>query len=578
MSREDLNVTSFDHDALKQSLVSFLSATGKFDDFDFEGSALNTLIDLLTRNTHFDSFLANMIAGESFLKSAQIRGNVVSHASKLSYTPRSCVSSKAMINVKVVPAEKINLPYSITMPSKTVFLAVSNGQSYQFITKDDYILNLDSNNDYVIDDVIIYQGQLISNSFVHVANTTLEIPNQRVDTSSLSVYSIESGDKFVFDLAESITELTLDKNFFFLSENFRKHFVIEFGKDLISREPITNSTINIEYISVPEEHANGANLFISGSTINGYANIQITTTQSAYGGYDEEDIEDIRFLAPNNYQAQDRALAPNDYKVLVKKQFPFIRDINFWGGEDNDPPQYGYVFMSMITQDGEILTRSIKQEIVTYLKDRNVGSITPVITDSERIGIDLVVNFGLDDKKTNKTFNQLSTEIKSLIESYNTSNLSGFGSYYNDSELTNRIMDIRGVETLDIFKTCNVQLPVLRFENPTYSYNFKNELETSSLYVDSIQTDINSLSEYITDDGLGNVIHYKNTNLGPESKIIGTIDYDSGYLEFSINMIQSDLYFNLEVTPEYENFYVYNNKYVYIDKIEFEKLTISPKM
>lgn len=577
MARQDVDVTSFDHEDLKQSLIDFLKASGKFDEFDFEGSAINTLIDMLVRNTHYDSFLANMLANESFIDGAQIRGNVVSHAQKLSYTPRSATASRAIIDVKVIPADKTNLDTTIEIPTNTVFLATVNGESFQFITNDSYIMTLDSNNDYVVSDVEIFQGQRIENSFVHIANDTIEIPNSRIDTSTLAVSSLESGEQYVFELAESISELTLDRNFYFLSENYRQNYEVEFGKNIISREPENNSAITVSYINTETEHANGASSFIPASTINGYANIEVDVTQNSYGGSDREEIEDIRFLAPKTYQAQDRAVVESDYSILVKKRFPFIQSLKTWGGEDNDPPRYGVVFMSIISDQGQVLTRSIKREILSYLEDYNIGSITNEIVDSEGIGLDLTVHFAFDSRLTNRTFNQLKSEIDTIVDTYNDNNLERFDNYYNDSKLSDLIMDIRGIETVNIEKTAKVQFDVLRFDGPSYSYNMKNPLTPGTFIIDNFSADANATSQVITDDTDGNIVYTKTVSGVTTDTDIGTIDYDSGEFEFSINMIQDDLRFFARVEPLNENFYVYNNKYLYIDTTTFELIETFPK-
>lgn len=577
MSREEIQVTSFDHEELKQSLIDFLSATGKFDDFDFEGSALNTIVDLLVRNTHYDSFLANMVATESFLDSAQIRGNVVSHARKLSYVPRSATASRAIVDIKVVPADKSGLTNSIELPINTVFLATVSGQSYQFITNDSYVMTLDSNNDYVVTGVELFQGQRIENSFVHISGESVEIPNSTIDTSTLSVTSLESGEQYVFTLAESISELTGDENFYFLSENYNQNYIVEFGRDIIGREPENNSAITVSYVNTDDTHANGANRFIAASTVAGYANVQVTVDTAAYGGSDRETIEDVRFLAPQSYQAQDRAVVDTDYSMLVKRRFPFIQSLKVWGGEDNDPPRYGVVFLSVISEQGEILTRSVKQEIVSYLKDYNIGSITPEIVDADGIGLDLTVNFAYDSRFTSKTFNQLSQEIQAVIDQYNEDNLQQFDRFYNDSRLTDLIMAIRGLQSVDITKTAKTEFNVLRFANPSYSYNFRNELVPGSLLIEDFTADVSAVSENISDDEDGNVVYTKVIDGVTTNTNIGTIDYDSGELSFSINMVQSSNRFFAYVEPKDENFYVYNNKYVYIDTSSFERLDLFPK-
>lgn len=572
--KQELNITSFDHEDLKQSLITFLQSTGKFDDFDFEGSTLNTIIDLLVRNTHYDSFLANMLANESFIASAQLRNNVVSHAQKLSYTPRSRTATRAIIDVKVIPADKSSLLENISIPANTVFLANVAGQSYQFITRDSYTMSLDSNDDYVAEGVEIFQGQLITNSFSHVAGTNIEIPNENVDTSTLVVTSIENGSNNVFQYATAISDINIGDDYYFLSENFRGLYEVDFGKDIISREPVDGSVINLTYINTEDTHANGASSFIAGSLIAGFSNIQVTTVQAGYGGDEKEDIEEIRFLAPKAYQAQDRAVSDSDFSVLIKKQFPFVRSIKVWGGEKNDPPVYGTVFVSIISDQGNALTSNIKSEIISYLEGYNVGSITTEIADSDKISLDLDIQFAVDKTQTSKTFNQIQSDVQTVIDSFNENRLKNFDRYFNKSKFIDQIMNIAGVESMYLDVTVKKELDKLTFTDPIYTYNFKNPIQEGSLLIENISAALGGSNYVIRDDKAGNIVLYYTVSGIQQSLTIGTIDYTTGEIDFSLNMSQSDSTFIVQVTPKESNVYVYNNKYIEIDKTTYSKLSL----
>lgn len=578
MSYQEINITSYDHDSLKQDLIAYLKGLGTLGDFNYEGSYINTIIDLVIRNAQYDAFLANMLSNESFIDSAQIRGNVVSHATKLSYVPRSMTAQRAVVDITVIPSDKTNLATNITIPINTIFVTSYQGKSYQFVTIDSYLMSLDSNNNYVVTGVELVQGQLITNSFIHGYGNSEEIPNSNIDTSTLSVSSVETGSPHTFELVNTISDLSISqKDFYFLFENYRQNYELEFGKDLISREPIDGCTITISYINVDSEAANGAQTFIAAQAIGNYSNITVTTTQNAYGGSDREDIENVRFLAPKAYAAQDRAVRPVDYSLLIKKKFPFVKSLKVWGGEKNDPPQYGKVFMSIIFSSGEILTRSIKTQIITYLDDYEVGSITPEITDSEEINLDLTISFAYNSKLTSNTFNQLSTLIGTIVDTYNTGSLNDFDDYYNDSYLNDQIMGITGIESSNITKTAKRQMTKLDYVNPTYTYNFKNPVDVGSFYVDTFTIDITADSEKIYDDSNGNIIYEKTIGSNVTKTTIGTIDYTTGNISFVATMVQSDSYFYIYVTPSNDNFYVYNNKYLNISQKTYSQLTLFPQ-
>ena len=572
--KQELNVTSFDHEDLKQSLIVFLESTGKFDDFNFEGSTLNTIVDLLVRNTHYDSFLANMLANESFIASAQLRNNVVSHAQKLSYTPRSRTATRAVIDVKVIPADKSNLETNISIPSNTVFLSNVAGQSYQFITKDSYTMTLDGNNDYVVDGVEIFQGQLIANSFSHTTNTAIVIPNQNVDTSTLTVSSIESGLNYVFDYATTISNINLGDDYYFLSENFRGIYEVDFGKNVISREPADGSAISLKYVNTEDTHANGATTFIAGSLIGGFSNIQATTIKKGYGGDDQENIEDIRFLAPKSYQAQDRAVSESDYSVLIKKEFPFVRSIKVWGGEKNDPPVFGSVFISVVSDQGEDLTTAVKNEIISYLEDFSIGSVTSEISNSDKLELDLNIQYALDKTKTSKTFNQLQTDIQSVVDSFNNNRLKNFDKYFNRSRFIDDIMNIAGIESLYLDVTLKKELDKLTFPDPIYNYNFKNPIVEGSLLIENISAALGGTDYVIKDDESGNVVLYYTLSGAQQSQTIGTVDYSKGEVDFTLNMTQDAKTFIMYAKPKDSNIYVYNNKYIEIDETTYSKLRL----
>lgn len=573
MSLEQINTTNFDTGELKQDLIDYLKSTGKFDDFDFEGSTLNTIIDLLVRNDLYNAFLANMLANESFIASAQLRGNVVAHAQKLSYTPKSKTVSRAIVDLKVIPSDKTNLDMTIDVPINTIFISTVGEQSFQFTTIDTFLMSLDENNDYVVNDVTLYQGQYLTNSFVHIAGEPIVIPNKNIDTTTLKVIVNEGGDLFEYELASSISDLGKDSQVYFLSENYEGLYQIEFGRDLISKEPSTNAVVTLSYINGEAEHGNGAKTFIAGTTIGGYGNIKITATQPAYGGSDREDTESVRFLSTKNYQAQDRALTASDYSVLIKKEFPFVESIKVWGGEDNEPPQYGKVFVSIISEDN--LTRSVKNNIVSYLKTYNVGSITPEIIDSDPIRLDLTVLFAVDTKRATKTFNQLSQDISDVVSDFSSTHLESFNGYYNDSKLNDKIMAIRGIESCDITKRAVKTLRRLTFNNPAYDYRFDNELVPGTMLVENIEFDSSATNQYLADDGNGNIVAYKTTD-SEQSEIIGTIDYATGALSFTLNIISDEPTFDLSVEPKHENFYIYNSKYLFIGNTKFETMELFP--
>lgn len=572
MSRSQLETTNFDHEEIKASLIEFLKSTNEFDDFNYEGSAINTIVDLLTRNTTYAAYMANMLANESFIDSAQLRGNVVSHAQKLSYTPRSYIAARTKGTVEITPVDYSDIPETIEMPQGTVFLSSSNGQTYSFVTNDTYILEFNGTS-YEGSDIEIFQGQRLTNSFIYNGQP-IEIPNSLIDTSTLSVTVTEDGETTIYSKATSLKELSSDATVYFLSENNSGQFQIDFGRDIIGNDPLINSVINITYILTEEEHANGLNTFISASTVSGYSNITFTADDPAWGGSDRETIEDIRFIAPKFYQAQDRALNSTDYIPIIKAEFPFIRSVIVWGGEENDPPRYGQVFMSFISDEGRFLTESIKDAIVDHLQDYNVGSVTPEIVDPIGIGINLNIEFSYDSKLTNKTFNQLSSQIHQLVNDYNESEINEFGKFFNDAYLINQIMKLRGLVSANIMTTVYREFGVLRFVDPIYEINFDNPIKPGSISMSGFEVDPNGLNHCLIDDEEGTLFVEYELRGATQRLNVGTVDYETGEIEFVVNMLQDANTVTLYANPAEENFYIKQNKYLFIDEVDFDLMQL----
>ena len=573
MQKQDINITSLDHQDLKGSLISFLQSTGKFDDFNYEGSSINTIIDLLVRNTQYDAYLANMLANESFIASAQLRQNVVSHAEKLSYITRSSTASRLICDIEVIPGSLLNLPTSISLEAGTPFTGSADGQSYTFTTRDRYILTFSSSsNSFKGNDVELFQGTNVTNQISHTSNTAITVPNISCDTSTLNVSAIISGEETKsYNLALDIDNLSSESPVYFLSENTRGEYEVSFGRNIIGIEPPDDAIISLTYVATQNEHAIGVTNLTSGSLIGGFGNIQINVTTPSYGGSPKEDIESVRFNAPKYYQSQGRALTDSDYIPLIKRQFPFVRSAISWGGERNVPPAYGSVFISILSEQGGLVTNAVKQQMQSYLTKFNVGSITPVITDPEEFGIDVNIAFAYDNRLTNKSFNGLSSLIVDEVHNYNTE-LFNFDMYYNEAQLNKRLMSIQGVTSVDIDKVIFKQIRVLRFGNPVYIIGFDNEIKPNTIMMTGFVSSLGS-NHKLYDNGLGKlIVEFTDTNEQTVKQDVGVVNYATGEVEFTINMIQDSNNVTLYASTVEDNFYVTQNKVIYINDISTSEL------
>jgi len=574
MSSTELQVTSFDPDDIKSRLIQFLQSKEEFDDFNFEGSALLTIIDLLVRNDTYTAYMANMLANESFLASSQIRANVVDHASKLSYVARSTVAAKAVINVSVFPVLTTGIPNYITMASGTQFLTTIDSVAYSFVTLSDHLLRFNGNTQaYEATDIEVYQGQLIESVVEYDINTKrVIIPNDRVDVSTLQVVIADSNalsNPKTFKYASSIRDLSSDSLVYFVGETTDGLYYIEFGRNIIGVEPSDASQITLRYINTEQLHANGVTTMISASPIGGYYDSEIEVVGVVSGGSDKEDIDRIRFLAPRTYEAQDRALNPYDFTTIIKANFPFVRSVIAWGGEENDPPLYGDVLISILPTNLILLSQSIKTQIRDFLKDYCVGSITPVIVDPVIFGLNLSINYTYDNRLTNKTPQQLEAELVTTAQSYNTTDLGDFQRFFNQSKMIDLLMSVVGIESVVLTKQMYCNFDPLRFVNPIYTVNFNNKIEPGSVSMTGFEVAVGG-SNYRLYDSNGLIfVQYTNILNATVTNQVGTVNYDSGLIEFSINMIQSSNdTLQLYITPVDDNLYVGQNTVMTLQTIE----------
>ena len=567
-----LNVTSLDTEDLKQSLISFVQEKPEFSDIDYEGSAINTIVDLLVYNTSFTSYQANMVANESFLDTAQIRRNVVSHAQKLSYVPKSTTASRLICDIEVIPVQKTNIPTSIVMDAGTQFIASSDNVSFTFINNEAYVLSYSNvSQSYKAFNVDLYQGQRITERYTY-ASESINLSNTNADTATMLI----NVNSTPYTKATSIDEFSNIALVYFLGENQYTQPVIEFGKNILGLEPSDGDIVTITYIATEQDNANGLSNLVPASTISGYSNIVTTVTTAAYGGSEREDIDSIRFQAPKIYQAQDRALTDTDYIPILKTRFPFIKSAIAWGGETNIPPAYGTVFISILGDSGQITT-SVKQQMVSFLSTKNVGSVTPTIVEPDIFHANLNIIFSYDNRRTNLSFSSLVAAIKNVVTEYN-EEISDFGLFLNPSELISRIKMISGITSVDINKLVYKDVNVLNFENPLYSVNFKNEIHVGSLAIDGFSVANNSTETKVYDDKLGNVfLSYVDSSSITRVSNIGTIDYKTGEVEFALNIIDGTESLRVFVRPLQDNFYVNQNQIISIDQTDIELIQITTR-
>lgn len=440
-----LDVSEMDFDAIKSNLISVFSENDVLKDTNFAGSAANTMLDALVYVTHFNALNANMALNETFLDSAQIRESVVSHAKLLGYIPRSSFAPVAFIDVTVNnPVNVTNIDgdfIPMTMTKGTQFSSLISGKTFTFVTDQSYTITRNTEGKYKFENVRILQGAYKTTEYVFDddSDERFVIPFQNAVTSSLTVtvkQSRVSEESEVFEPAPNITGITDESNVYFLQEGRDGLYEVYFGDGIIGKKPENGNIIQLEYIVTDNDEANGATLFSLSDTIQGNSDATIDLRSKAVGGSEREDIDSIKFNAPLGYAAQNRAVTPDDYKSIVLNAYPNIDAISVWGGEDNDPPDFGKVFLSIKPKDAETLSFEDKQLIIgQYLKPKNVVSITPEIVDPTYTFIFLEVFFKYNPNLTSDSATELAIKVRDSLKSYNDNELKRFDGVFRHSNV-----------------------------------------------------------------------------------------------------------------------------------------------
>ena len=351
---DKLAITDLEFDTIKTNLKTFLKAQSQFADYDFEGSGMSVLIDLLAYNTHYIGYYANMLGNEMFLDSSSLRESVVSHAKHLNVIPTSVKSPTAKLNFTFTPT---GTPTTLTIAKDTQFTSSINGISYKFVTNTTTSVPRSTTGTYTATGVEIKEGKILSKSYtVNSSDTTQRfiIPNVNVDTATLAVtVQNSSSDSTVFTYTDGnaveVTTIKGTDKVYFLQEVEDQKYEITFGDGAVGKQLSDGNIVFIEYIVTGGTLANKASTFVASGSVAGLtsANYVLTTHTNSTGGADIQTTESLKFQAPKLYQAQKRATTKDDYKAMLLEQRPDIESIVVYGGEDADPVQYGKVFIAL---------------------------------------------------------------------------------------------------------------------------------------------------------------------------------------------------------------------------------------
>ena len=541
-----LDISELDFENIKGSLKRFLSNQNEFKDYDFEGSSMAILLDLLAYNTHYLAYNANFVANEMFMDTAQLRSSVASLAKLVGYTPNSARAPIA--DLKLVINDGTGA--TITIPAGTKFSTQVDGLTYTFVSiADKTVQPVDGI--YTAQSLEVYEGTYVSYNYTFDSSDIDQrflIPSDRADSTTIKVAvqnSASDTTSNTYTKATSITELDSTSKVFFLQEAEDGQYEIYFGDGVIGKALEDGNIISISYVVTNKTEANGAQSFNLSGSISGFNDVTLTVNSSAQGGNEPEALQSIKQNASSFYSAQDRAVTTEDYKTKVKQLYANTQSVSAWGGEDAETPFYGRVYISILPTSGSNLTDSTKDRIVKDLKKYSVASVTPVIIDPETTDIILTTTVKFDQKATTKVADTIKSNVITTITNYNANTLQAFDTMFRHSKLTGLIDD---TDTSILSNITTVQLrksftPTIG-SSTKYSINFANALynphsghnsssggilSSSGFKVDGDTTNV----WFLDDDGNGNVRRYRmdGSVRSYANSTQGSINYTTGLVE-----------------------------------------------
>lgn len=545
-----------DFDQIKSAIIDYIkNSDTTFTDYNFEGSALNSIIDILAYNTHTNAYYANMLHSESYLDTAQKRSSVVSRAKELGYTPKSTTGSNAFVNVYTDGLSTQSTVFYI--PRGSVFTSSNDSGSYQFLAKNDYFSKLDTLNGtrHVFADVNLVSGTYLSNSFTVNTLTNVRsiftIPNEMIDTSTLRVFvkdSANSVDRTEYKLAKNVFDTERGSEIYYLQESYTGNFEIYFGDNILGKQPADGNVIQIDYFaSTTPDAPNGCRFFSSDLTFDGGVGIgSIDTTQVAFGGSYKDSLETIKFNALNTNVSKNRAVTASDYSTLLISNFPFIKSVNSWGGEDNLPPVFGKIFLSLQPVSGFTISDSVKTtQILPVIKKNSLVTITPEFVDPTYTFLEFSTRVKYIKNRTLLTKSLIESYVRSAISTY-VSNISSFNSEYLHSQLIKNCLALdTSISSVDI--KVNVTKNIVPYIGVSTNslFSFNNELLdgsiTSTKYymLNNSETVLVSLKQIPDsyEDAIKTIPHIGAYNSDNQLvRNVGTINLKTGEVKITINV------------------------------------------
>lgn len=554
------NLTALDFEDIKSSIKSYLRTRKEFSDYDFEGSSLSYLIDILSYNTYYSSFMANMSMNEAFLSSSTIRDNIVNIAKLLNYTPRSSVASTAYLHITVQTTLTAgSYPNNVTLAAGPI--ATGNNYTWNLLNSRTAVVN-QTTGQATFNCVKIQEGSIID--FSYLVNTFAKqryiIPNESVDTSTLTVNvkpNESSTTSDVYNLVDNVTNLTSTDRVYFLSETEDMRYEIRFGDDVIGRALGDGEVIDLNYLVTSGEEANGTASFTfigkvtdSNGVIYSVESLDYEVAETAKFGRSQEDVESIKFNAPRYYSTQYRAVTAQDYETIVKKVYSNAQTVVAFGGDELNPPVYGKVYIAIKTKSGSRLNDTTKKSLSQQLRPYAMAAIDPVITDAESIYVYSKIFVTYDPACSSRSVSSITTNVQEGINGWAAQ--TGINNFNGNFSLSNfqKAITLSDRCITDV----STQISLVKYIQPELAATNTYCITTGSPIYNSAPGQTSSdcakepvikssrfrtsdrplFDQYFEDDGFGNLVTYYNSG---NRKIItnakaGTVNYDTGEICF----------------------------------------------
>ena len=483
-----LKVAELDFDRIRDNLKAYLKSQSEFSDYNFEGSGMSVLLDLLSYNTHYMGYYLNMVANEMFIDTALTRQSVVSHAKLLGYTPRSRVAARAAIDLTITPVPN-DANSRVLIPRFTRFVSeTKDGANYIFVTPSSRVATKNAETGlFSVENLEIKEGLPSGFTFTYDAQTNpkqyFEIPDSNIDVSTLKVsvqVSAENANQESYVLSEDATDVDAEARVFYIEENKNGKYQIYFGDGIVGKKLTNGNIVVVSYIATSGDLANGLRNFKPLDVIlSGPVTVNVALVNESSSGAPAEDIERIRFTAPKAYISQNRAVTKNDYIAIINREYPYFEAVNVWGGEDNIPPVYGKVFFSAKPLGGyEITAAEIENVKKNIMKPYSVLTVTPEYVPADYNYVNVKAEVWFDPTKTNRTLEEVNAAVIAAIRGFGVTYLNNFNSAFRVSQISRIIDDSdNSIVSNDVSVTLEKRFFADTTRKLSYSLNFNTELQ-----------------------------------------------------------------------------------------------------